>query len=185
MSCPAGFPCAPEVANIPHDQPVIFFALGSSGTPEIIANLIRSFEGKPYRMIAPVKQHLDKVPGTKIPANCLVTDWLPAHKVNQLADLSLIHGGIGTVMTAASAGKPVVGVGMQPEQVANLACLVRKGFAIRVPKSKDPSRKVQEAIASLLCDEGAKKKAKAFSEVIAKWDGPEMAARILDEKFGN
>ena len=36
------------------------------------------------------------------------------------------------------AGKPVVGIGMQPEQVANIACLVRKGFAIRVPKSKNP-----------------------------------------------
>lgn len=65
-----------------------------------------------------------------------VIDWLPADEVNRLADLSLIHGGVGTVMTAAYAGKPVVGVGMQPEQSANLACLVRKGFAVRVPKSK-------------------------------------------------
>jgi UDP:flavonoid glycosyltransferase YjiC (YdhE family) len=86
-----------------------------------------------------------KVPGASNPPNVLVTDWLPAHQVNQLADLSLFHSGIGTVMIAADAGKPVVGIGMQPEQVANLACLVRKGFAIRIPKSKDPSRKVQEA----------------------------------------
>jgi hypothetical protein len=33
---------------------------------------------------------------------------------------------------------------MQPEQDANIACLVRKGFAIRVPKSRDPSKKVLE-----------------------------------------
>ena len=69
-----------------------------------------------------------------------------------MADLSVIHGGIGTVMTAALAGKPVVGVGMQMEQVANLACLERLGFAMRVRKSRDPSRKVQEAIAKLLDD---------------------------------
>ncbi|MGA7551666.1 MAG: hypothetical protein WBW24_23055, partial [Candidatus Sulfotelmatobacter sp.] len=50
--------------------------------------------------------------------------WLPALQVNKMADLSLIHGGIGTVMTAAYAGKPVVGVGMQFEHVANLAYLV-------------------------------------------------------------
>ena len=31
---------------------------------------------------------------------------------------------------------------MQPEQVANIACLERKGFAIRVPKSRDPARLV-------------------------------------------
>jgi UDP:flavonoid glycosyltransferase YjiC (YdhE family) len=85
---------------------------------------------------------------------------------------------------AAYAGKPVVGVGMQPEQVANLACLVRKGFAIRVPKSKDPSIKVQEAIQNLLNDEEAKHKAVEFSKVMEKWDGPKMAAEIIYEKFG-
>lgn len=178
------FPIPDEVKNIPRDKPIIYFAMGSSGTPEIIAKIVESFEGKPYWIIAPVKQHLDKVPGVRIPSNVLVTDWLPAQDVNPLADLSLIHGGIGTVMTAAIAGKPVVAVGMQPEQTANIACLVRKGFAIQVPKSKDPSKKVQEAIHRILNDEQAKQKAQAFSKVMEKWDGPKLAADLLYEKFG-
>jgi UDP:flavonoid glycosyltransferase YjiC (YdhE family) len=178
------FPLPDAVRNIPHDLPVIYFAMGSSGTPEIIARIVESFAGKPYRVIAPVKNHLDKVPGVHIPPNVLVTDWLPALEANQLADLSLIHGGIGTVMTACYAGKPVVGVGMQPEQTANLAVLVRKGFAIRVAKSRDPSKKVQEAIRSLLDDNEAKRKAKEFSKVMEKWDGPAAAADILYRKFG-
>jgi UDP:flavonoid glycosyltransferase YjiC (YdhE family) len=78
-----------------------------------------------------------------------------------MADLAVIHGGIGTVMTAALAGKPVVGVGMQMEQVANLAALERLGFAIRVPKSRNPSAKVQDAIQRLIRDESAKAKAAA------------------------
>jgi UDP:flavonoid glycosyltransferase YjiC (YdhE family) len=88
------------------------------------------------------------------------------------------------VMTASIAGKPVVAVGMQPEQTANIACLVRKGFAIQVPKSKDPSKKVQEAIHRILNDEQAKQKAQAFSKVMEKWDGPKLAADLLYEKFG-
>ena len=178
------FPLPDEIKNIPHDKPIIYFAMGSSGTPQIIARIIESFEGKPYRVIAPVKQHLDKVPGVKIPSNVMVTDWLPAHLVNKLADLSLIHGGIGTVMTAAYAGKPVVGVGMQMEQVANLACLVRKGFAIRVAKSNDPSKKIQQAIQLLLSDQDAKDKAEEFSTIMEQWNGPEMAADLLYNKFG-
>ena len=177
------FPIPAAVKNIPHDQPIIYFAMGSSGAPGIIAKIVESFEGQPYRVIAPVKQHLDKVPGDKVPANVIVTDWLPAQQVNQLADLSLIHGGIGTVMTAAYAGKPVVGIGMQPEQVANLACLVRKGFAIRVPKSKDPSRQVQAAIRLLLHDEDAKAQAEAFARIMEKWDGPKLAAERLCAVF--
>ncbi len=127
-------------------------------------------------MIAPVKFQLSQVPNVHIPSNVLVTDWVPAVQVNKMADLAVIHGGIGTVMTAALAGKPVVGVGMQMEQVANLACLERLGFAIRVRKSRNPSRKVQEAIAKLLNDESAKSKAATFAKVVAQWDGPRLAA---------
>ncbi len=178
------FPIPEAVKQIPHDQPLIYFAMGSSGTPQIIANIIESFAGKPYRVIAPVKAHLNKVSGVRVPANVIVTEWLPALQINKLVDLSVIHGGVGTVMTAAYAGKPVVGVGMQPEQVANLACLVRKGIAVRVPKSKHLAGAVQEAIQHQLHNEDAKRKAAAFAEIMETWDGPKMAAQLLYETFG-
>ena len=102
-----------------------------------------------------------------------------------MAGLSLIHGRIGTVMTAALAGKPVVGVGMQPEQGANLAARVRKGFALRIDKSRDLSRKIREAIASLPKNPQALQKAQEFSKVLERWDGPQMAAEVLYQQFGS
>lgn len=178
------FPLPKGLLEIPRDKPLIYFAMGSSGTPLIVANILRGFEGKPYRVIAPIGFFLEKTPGVKIPDNVFVTDWLPALEVNKMADLAVIHGGIGTVMTAVYAGKPVVGIGMQMEQVANLSCLVRQGFAIRIPKSKDPSQKVQRAIAELLNDDRAKDKAWEFSKIMAGWDGPRMAAERIYEKYG-
>lgn len=178
------FPLPKEVKNIPRDLPLIYFAMGSSGTSKIVAEIIESFRGKPYRVISPVKPLLVSHQDIDIPPNVIVTDWLPALQVNKMVDLSVIHGGIGTVMTAAYAGKPVVGVGMQPEQVANIACLVRQGFAMRIPKSKNLAEKVQEAIEIQLHNEDAKRKAEAFSKRMEKWDGPKMAADLLYEKFG-
>jgi hypothetical protein len=49
------FPMPEEIRNIPRDKPLIYFAMGSSGTRGIVARIIESFEGKPYRVIAPVK----------------------------------------------------------------------------------------------------------------------------------
>lgn len=178
------FPIPPEVAAIGWDRPLIYFAMGSSGTPEIVARIIESFEGAPYRVIAPVKFQLDRVRGVRIPPNVVVCDWLPALEANRRADLAVIHGGIGTVMTAVLAGKPVVGIGMQPEQVANLACLVRRGFAIRIGKSKDPSKAVQAAIRKLLPDQEAKAKAAAYAVLAARWDGPKLAVDLLLEHYG-
>lgn len=173
------FPMPPGLQHIPRDKPLIYFAMGSSGTPEIVARILESFEGKPYRVIAPVKFQIAQLHGVHVPSNVFVTDWLPALQANNMADLAVIHGGIGTVLTAALAGKPVVGVGMQMEQVANLACLERLGFAIRVRKSRDPSRKVQDAIQRLLRDETARTRAAAFARLIAHGDGPKMAAERL------
>jgi UDP:flavonoid glycosyltransferase YjiC (YdhE family) len=39
--------------RIPEDKPLIYFATGSSGTPEVVARIIESFEGKPYRVMLP------------------------------------------------------------------------------------------------------------------------------------
>ncbi len=48
------FAIPPELAGIPRDQPLIYLAMGSSGTPEIVARIVESFQGRPYRVIAPV-----------------------------------------------------------------------------------------------------------------------------------
>jgi UDP:flavonoid glycosyltransferase YjiC (YdhE family) len=176
------YPVPEAVKNIPRDQPVVYFAMGSSATPEIMANIILGFEGMPWRIITPAKAHIEKL-HIEVPDNVIVTDWLPAHEVNPMADISVIHGGIGTVMTAALAGKPVVGIGMQPEQDANIQCLVRKGIGIRIPKSKQPSRAINAAIERLLHDETAKQKAREFGAYMAQWDGPALSAKKLRELF--
>ena len=49
------FPMPAELQRIPRDRPLIYFAMGSSGTPEIVARILESFEGRPYGVIAPVK----------------------------------------------------------------------------------------------------------------------------------
>jgi UDP:flavonoid glycosyltransferase YjiC (YdhE family) len=68
--------------------------------------------------------------------------------------------------------------------MANLTCLVRKGFAIRIPKSKAPSKKVQEAIQALRIDAAAKRNTRELSKILEMWDGPKMAAELLYQKFG-
>ena len=178
------FPLPREIEKIPCNLPLVYFAMGSSGTPEIIRNIVLSFRDKPYRIIAPIRSFLEKVPAFDIPENVIVTDWLPAIKVNAMADISVIHGGIGTVMTAVMAGKPIVGVPMQPEQSANLAAIARHGFAIRVPKSKNPSAKVQAALAQLLGDEDAKRKAAAYGKELRQWNGPKNAAEAIWQRYG-
>jgi UDP:flavonoid glycosyltransferase YjiC (YdhE family) len=173
-----------EVAEMPADQPIIYFAMGSSGKAGLVAELIEAFGGKPYRVIAPVKGLLEGEE-VRVPDNVIVTGFLPAHKVNPMADISVIHGGQNTVMNAALSGTPIVGMGMHPEQEANLEACVRKGFAIRLNKWRDGATEVLEAIDQLLADEGARESVETFRTQLVGWDGPANAAAFLQKTFGH
>lgn len=173
-----------KIAEIPKDKPIVYFAMGSSGKPKIMADIVEGFRGKPYRVIAPIKSLIEGMNLT-VPKNVIVTGFLPADRVNPMADISVIHGGIGTVMTACLSGTPIVGVGMQAEQEANLDCCVRKGFAVRIKKKRVTSSNVLEAVDRIIHDKTAKEEAKKFQEELIKWDGPANAARFLYETFSN
>ena len=172
-----------EITRMPNDMPIVYFAMGSSGKRSLIGEIIEGFEGKQYRVIAPVAAHIEGM-NVRIPSNVLVTSFLPAHKVNPMADISVIHGGQNTVMQACLSGTPIVGVGMHPEQQANLDACVRKGFAIRLSKKRVTATAILDAVHTLLHRETAKKAAADFQHKLQGWDGPANAARFLVEKFG-
>lgn len=176
-------PLPAEVLDLPRDRPIIYFAMGSSGQADVITRILAGFAGKPYRVIAPVKNLLGKQP-VSIPNNVIITDWLPAHKANLLADLSVIHGGIGTIMTACLAGKPVVGVAMSPEQFLNLENLVKQGFAIHLAKRSLTAKRLNKAIERLLADFAAQAKAREYQKVVEAWDTPQHVRRFFGETFG-
>jgi UDP:flavonoid glycosyltransferase YjiC (YdhE family) len=168
---------------MPKDRPIIYFAMGSSGKQRLIAEIIEGFRDKPYRVIAPVEKHIRNM-NVEFPTNVIVTDFLPAHKVNPMADISVIHGGQNTVMNACLSGTPIVGVGMHPEQQANLDACVRKGFAIRLNKKRVTASALHEAIDKLLHNEKAKAEVIKFQHELEKWNGPENATKFLRETFG-
>jgi UDP:flavonoid glycosyltransferase YjiC (YdhE family) len=47
-----------NVTTLKKNRPLIYFAMGSSGKPGLIVNIIEGFKAKPYNVIAPVETHL-------------------------------------------------------------------------------------------------------------------------------
>ena len=172
-----------EIMEIAKDKPIVYFAMGSSGKQRLIADIIEGFKDKPYRVIAPVESHIKNL-DVEIPDNVIVTGFLPAHEINPMADVSVIHGGQNTVMNACLSGTPIVGVGMHPEQQANLDACVRKGFAIRLSKKGITAAAIIGAIDSLLHNTRAKEEVRKFKDKLMKWDAPANAAKFLHENFG-
>jgi UDP:flavonoid glycosyltransferase YjiC (YdhE family) len=177
-------PIPEAIRRLPRGKPIVYFALGSSGNRRFVKEMIEGFAQRPfYHVIAPVKSYLRQSAVT-VPDNVTLTEWLPAHKVNPLADLSVICGGQGTVHTACLSGTPFVGIGMHKEQEINIDFIVRKGCAIRLDKETVTPQSVLQALDSLLHNESARRQAKNIQNKLKAWDGPANVTRFLCQTFG-
>jgi UDP:flavonoid glycosyltransferase YjiC (YdhE family) len=112
----------------------LFVAMGSSGGEDLLKRVVEVLRtSDEYNVVCAVTTIVDPAELGRASENFFATRFLPAHLVNEMADLAVTHGGQGTVQTAAWAGTPVVGIGMQWEQQANLDGLARAGMGIRIP----------------------------------------------------
>ncbi len=108
----------------------ILLTLGSSGTKDIFLKILNSLNETGYNVIAIHASILEEKDLPKLNDNMLIKKFVPSiRKLHRKVDLSIIHGGQGTVYSAAYAGKPVIGYPMQSEQHLNLEQLVKRGTA--------------------------------------------------------
>ncbi len=128
-------PIPSEVTNVFNRPGLnIFCSLGSSGYPETLKLIIKTLKAIPhFNIVCSTTSILDPKELGENTDRFYACKFLPAHLVNEMADIAILHGGQGTVQTTAWAGTPVIGIGFQAEQQANIDGLVRLGMAIRIP----------------------------------------------------
>ncbi len=176
-------PIPDAVLRLPKDRPIVYFAMGSSGVERVILEILKAFAGTRYSVIAPVAE-LTKTAGFVAPPNVVVTGWLPADRVNPMARVSVIHGGIGTVMTACLSGTPIVGIANGlVEQEYNLDCIVRRGAGVRLRQRRFTAAGVIAQVDRLCEDPAVRRRVQDLRSELLAWDGPENAARHLEAHF--
>lgn len=177
-------PISSFLDSLPSNQPVIYFAMGSSGGKEIVMKFLHILSKLPVTVICPMKKTLgSNVDIFSSSKNIILCDLLPAHKLGNIIDLSIIHGGEGTVQTACLSGKPFLGLGLQPEQKANINDCVLFGNAIELKRKDITTKKLGKLIESSLTNIEMHNKAKKMHELLETIDGPENVAKFLVDHF--
>lgn len=112
-------------------------------------------------------------------SHILIKEFLPSHRVMPLCDLAIINGGQGTVQTAISAGIPVIGFPLQPEQNFNLFQVQKHGGG-RCMSLFDLRRgKLKNVIREILDDPSFKESMVRLKELQAGKDGAMETARFV------
>lgn len=131
----------------------VLVTLGSAGTKRLVLKILRAFEKTDINVVAIYELifNKDEVPTFK--DNILLVQYVSSiKKLNELVDVAIIHGGRGTIYTAAYAGKPVIGIPMMLEQQCNIDNLVRRGSAIRLSKKYFTSKDILKAVNKIFAE---------------------------------
>ncbi|GHC89033.1 glycosyl transferase [Nocardiopsis terrae] len=165
-------------------RPVVYFAMGSSADREIVLGILRELSRLPVTVLAPVARYLRPGDRAGLGPHVHVFDLLPAHLLGDLIDASVIHGGEGTVQTAAASGKPFVGIGLQMEQRWNVDECVRFGNAVGLTPRQARGEPLRRAFESVLHDPDLRTRARELRRHLAGTDGARAAADHIHALIG-
>ncbi len=117
--------------------------------------------------------------------NIFITDkFVPAAKVNSMADVVVCHGGQGTVQTAVYSGTPLVGFAVQPEQQINLEHISERGAGIRLPSKKWEADKIADAVETVAHDASYRKNMEELRRMLMHTDGQKNSAQAIWKFIG-
>jgi UDP:flavonoid glycosyltransferase YjiC (YdhE family) len=148
----------------------IFCSLGSSGFADTLKTIIETLkQDENYNIVCSTTTILD--PDELGPNNerFYATKFLPAHLVNEMADIAVIHGGHGTIQTAVWAGTPVV----------NIDGIAKSGMAIRIPIYSITPKNILKAVRKISRD-NYKRNASILKDIVRSVDGVKKSVEIMN-----
>ena len=165
-------------------RPVVLVAMGSSASRGLVLDVLHSAARADVEIITPSALYLSPGDQASLPENVHVTGWIPVHRLGNLVDVAISHGGEGTVQTSCASGWPFIGIPLQLEQRYNVTRCVEFGNARLVSRGR--ARRVDWArlVAALLADESMRAAAKRMAQLFEGQDGPGVCAQVIREKLG-
>jgi UDP:flavonoid glycosyltransferase YjiC (YdhE family) len=162
----------------------ILLTMGSSlQWKELFLKILKILNETSYNVIATYTTILKEDELPDLNDNILLKKFIPnITLLNKRVDLAVIHGGRGTVYTAAYSGKPVIGIPLHSEQQYNLDCLCRCGSAIRLSKKFFEEKDLLNAIEKIFSNyETYLHNAQNLANKLPKPEGAERAAQRIVE----
>ena len=169
----------PQIVHEPRDRPLVYVGMGSSGSADILAQVLRQLSVAPVDVLVGGGVQLSDT--RLLGDNIHFAGTVPAHLLAGHIDASITHGGEGTVQTACLAGVPFAGIAMQAEQSWNIEECVRYGNALRFTKNDVRRGNMGDILDRLLSDEGTRAKARQLGEAMRTMDGAALAVEKIED----
>jgi hypothetical protein len=179
--------CAQIESHISREGKTILVTMGSSGDKDFFTKILNVLNKSEFNVIVVCGDIIDEKISPHYNDNILFFKFVPSiEEIHKKVDLSIIHGGQGTVYATAYSGKPFIGFPMQFEQHLNIEKLVGHKTGIMLSKKFFKEKIFRESILKIFDSyKYYLKNAKTLSEKIPPPEGDKNAAKRIVEIFND
>ncbi len=156
----------------------VYVSLGSTGRATFFEAVREAFVGTEFQVVMTTGD-LRPADGA-LPPNFFVTSFAPGLPILDRADVSVNHGGSGTIYQALMAGVPVVGIPDHVDQQVQIQLCEDAGVGRKVRPRELTGESLRRAVEEVTAEPAYRRNAERIRQAIARYDGPRLAARALD-----
>jgi UDP:flavonoid glycosyltransferase YjiC (YdhE family) len=174
----AALPKPAWLSRLSRDRPTVYFTMGSSGEARFFGEAIRAFGGTEYQVL---------ITTAGLPAdlfarydNVFVEDLADGDALMAASDVTITHGGNGTIYQALGQGVPVIGIATMFDQEINLQRVEALGVGMRLQRRHCKAARLRAAVDQILATPSYAQAAMRLKRRIDNLDGPRSAARHIN-----
>ncbi|MBB6147158.1 MGT family glycosyltransferase [Silvibacterium bohemicum] len=167
-------------------KPLIYASLGTlvNGLEHIYRTILAAVAPlSDVQLVISVGRNLDLEELGKIPSNTVVVRSAPQLELLKRASLCITHAGLNTALEALAQGVPLVAIPIGYEQPGVAARIAHHGVGEFVEVDDLTVEGLSELIDRVRNNPSYRDKALYFQDVIAKTNGPETAADVIERVF--
>lgn len=133
--------------SLPTDRPLVYVTPGSSGQTDLLPMVLEALSELPIGVLVATAGRLAL---QQQPRNAWIADFLPGMAAAARSALVVCNGGSPTTQQAISAGKPVLGITTNMDQMLNMQALERQGAGIHLRSGKLTVFRIRRAAEEIL-----------------------------------
>lgn len=165
-------------------RPLIYASMGTlqNRLHTIFGTIAEACEGLPAQLVLSLGSADQKL-DMKFAGDPIVVPFAPQLELLKRAALSITHAGLNTALESLGHGVPMVAIPITNDQPAVASRLEWLGVAEVVPLAKLSAPRVRAAVERVLREPSYREKAREFQQTIAKTEGVQRAADLVEQAF--
>jgi len=167
--------------DIDRTRPVIYVSLGSSGRVDLLPNVLEALAELPVTVIATTA---GRTVLASVPANALISEYLPGDRAAAMADLVICNGGSLTTYQAIQKGTPVLGIVSNLDQHLNMSYLSRAGIGAVMRSEHASVAKIHKIVEKILVNSRYNQAADNAQRVAQGYHPNEQFLNFVQEILG-